>query len=114
VGDEAGDVASGPRQARHDPYSDRVSVAGKHEHDRHGRRLLLGGERQGNVDRDDHIGLEPQQLGNDGVEALELAFGRAAFEDQVLSIGIADAAHRVQKLPHRGVCRLGALHFRDG
>jgi hypothetical protein len=61
---QPGDVAAGPRQARHVPDADRVGMRGEHDRDRRGR--LARGLHLARGRRQDDIDVHAHELGRQG------------------------------------------------
>ena len=85
---DAGDVAARPRQAGHEPDRHRIPsiamtigiVAGR----------LLGGQGPRSAGGHDDVDLEPDQLGWQGREPLELPVRLAVLDDNVLAVDVAE------------------------
>ena len=95
-GADAGHVASGTHEVRHQAGFDREVHDCGHHGD--GRRRTLGCKGRTRAHRDDDIGLEAHQLRGKPGQSLGLAFGPAEMNLEVLSFDITELA---QRLPER-------------
>jgi len=90
-----GDVAAGSAQAVDQPGLDRIA---REDHDdRDGLRRGLRGQRGRARGRDDHVHLEPDQIGGEGGQPLDVALGPAVLDLQVLPIDPAELAQAAQE-----------------
>src|ERR1035437_1158913 len=87
---EPGDITSGPRQAFHEASADRVADGPHDDGDVGGRFLRCAG--CGRALCHDDVHFEIYQLGRKTWKALVFPFGKAPFDDQVLSIDVAEFA----------------------
>ena len=86
----AGDIASGARQARHIPSFNR-SRAVRHD-DRNRRRGALGRDDGVSPSRDDQVDPGAHELGRQGGQPIGLAAGVAALDHQVAPLDIPELA----------------------
>ena len=83
---DAGDVAAGPVEARHQPVSHRI--ASGHEHDRHCRGRRLDGRRGGAI-ANNHRHRLADHLGGERRQAVALLVPPAVFDGDVAAHVVA-------------------------
>src|SRR5262245_35956044 len=103
VGRQTNDVATGVSQARHEPRADRII---REDHDDRYRRGRTSDRRDMDVRAgDDHVHMQPYQLGRQVRQPLHLAVRIPALEDDVASLDVAETAQlgdeRVEQRRHR-------------
>src|SRR5262245_5985877 len=107
--EEPGEVPSGTRDTLCKPLSHRVATHADTD-DRDGFGGGLGSPGSGHTSCDDHIHLEPHEL-LCGPDQIRLTLGRSSFENQVLSLAIAELGQGVAK--REGHCALAQDRLTD-
>jgi hypothetical protein len=96
VGGEAGHVAAGAREAPHQLLSH--GIGDHQEHHGDGARRVGGGVRGQGGGRHDHVHLGPHELGGEGGQAIEPAFGRAPLDHEIAALDEALLSQPLQEL----------------
>ena len=105
---QSGDIAAGPRQARHDAGADRIADRDHDHRDR--RRRLLDGEGGGRARGHDHIHFRGEQFGDERGKALVFSFRPAILDDDVAALLVAELAQPVAERPDEiGLERSGGV-----
>jgi len=87
-GSHSRDVASGPREARHEA----VRIAHRRHDDGNRSRRVLGGGGRRRATGNDHIDLETHERGGELRESLRVTIGGPVFEKEVLALDVAQLA----------------------
>jgi hypothetical protein len=101
------------RQAGDEPLRNRIR--GAPHHDRERARGVLGSADRGDAPCDNHVHLEPDQLGRQVAEPLETPLRIAVLNDEVLALDITEVAQTLPKgLQSRiGIDGMAALESTD-
>src|SRR6266576_112283 len=94
---QAGDVSAGPRKARDQPRTNRVSCLGHDDWD-FVRRLPCR-QSGGREPSDDYIDLETDQLGGQFGKPVEVSLRRSKLKSNVLPLDITQIAQSLPELP---------------
>src|SRR5262245_4503198 len=92
---QSGNVSAWARQTFDDACANRISCGREHDWDQ--RCRLLGRERRESVVRNDHIDLEPDELGGDLGKSLAASLGPAILDREIAALAPAQLTQSLDK-----------------